>query len=126
MSLILHTGGKPVSYDELRAISTPAATETHLPLPHHELVEMVRFTLSYHGHEVVEEHHATAHDGMRYFGMMALRSSYGDYGDIIGLRNSNDRSFPIGLAFGSRVFVCDNLAFMGDHVIRRKHMMQAQ
>jgi len=126
MSLILHTGGKPVSYDELRAVSTPAATETHIPLPHHELVEMVRFTLNYHGHEVVEEHHATAHDGMRYFGMMTLRSPYGDYGDIVGLRNSNDRSFPIGLAFGSRVFVCDNLAFSGDHVIKRKHTARSK
>src|SRR5437868_4477501 len=24
-------------------------------------------------------------------------------------------------AFGSRVFVCSNLAFIGDHVIKRKH-----
>jgi hypothetical protein len=24
------------------------------------------------------------------------------------------------------VFVCDNLAFIGDHVIRRKHMVKAK
>ena len=126
MTLMLHTGGKALTYDELREVPTPEPTETHMPLAHHELVEMVRFTLNYHGHEVVEEHHATAHDGMRYFGVMTLRSAYGDYGDIVGLRNSNDRTFPIGIAFGSRVFVCDNLAFMGDHVIRRKHTAKSK
>jgi hypothetical protein len=38
-----------------------------------------------------------------------------------GLRNSHDKSFPIGVAFGSRVFVCDNLAFIADHVVKRRH-----
>jgi hypothetical protein len=53
-------------------------------------------------------------------------SPYGDYTDTVGLRNSHDKSFPIGIAFGSRVFVCDNLAFIGDHVIRRKHTVKAK
>src|SRR5690606_8522587 len=30
------------------------------------------------------------------------------------------------ISFGSRVFVCDNLAFSGDHVIRRKHTARAK
>ena len=126
MTLCLHTGGAALSYDELRHVPTPEPTESHMPLAHHELVEMVRFTLQYHGHEIVEEHHATSHEGMRYFGVMTLRSAYGDYGDIVGLRNSNDRTFPIGLAFGSRVFVCDNLAFIGDNVIKRKHTIKSK
>jgi len=57
---------------------------------------------------------------------MSLRSPYGDYTDAVGLRNSHDKSFPIGIAFGSRVFVCDNLAFIGDQVIRRKHTVKAK
>jgi hypothetical protein len=40
--------------------------------------------------------------------------------------NNHDKSFPIGIAFGSRVFVCDNLAFVGDRVIRRKHTSKAK
>jgi hypothetical protein len=70
------------------------------------------------------QHHAITPDGARYFGMLTLRSNYGDYGDLVGLRNSHDKTFPIGIAFGSRVFVCDNLAFIGDHVIRRKHTVR--
>ena len=59
-------------------------------------------------------------------GVLSLRSTYGDYTDTVGLRNSHDKTFPIGISFGSRVFVCDNLAFIADHVVRRKHTAQAK
>ena len=39
----------------------------------------------------------------------------------MGLRNSHDKSFPVGVGFGSRVFVCDNMAFSADTVIKRRH-----
>jgi hypothetical protein len=126
MSLMLHAGAEAVSYDQLRAITTPEGTATHLPVPHHEVVELVRYTLGFYGHEITDEAHALTADGARYFGLMSLRSPYGDYTDTVGLRNSHDKSFPIGIAFGSRVFVCDNLAFIGDHVIRRKHTVKAK
>jgi hypothetical protein len=126
MTLMLHAGANPVSYDALRAVNTPAATESHVPIPHHEIVELMRFTLGFHQHEIAEEHHAITEDGARYFGIMCLRSPHGDYTDMLGLRNSHDKSLPIGIAFGSRVFVCDNLAFCADHVIRRKHTVRAK
>lgn len=56
----------------------------------------------------------------------SLKSAYGDYTDICGLWNSHDRKFPVGISFGSRVFVCDNLAFVAEHVIRRKHTVNAK
>ena len=45
------------------------------------------------------------------------------------LARPNHRAPPspwVTPAFGSRVFVCDNLAFIGDHVIRRKHTVKAK
>ncbi|WP_439924566.1 DUF932 domain-containing protein [Nitrobacter sp. JJSN] len=126
MTLMLHSGANAVSYDDLRAVATPAPTDTHVPVPHHEIVELMRFTLGFHQHEIAEEHHAVTPDGLRYFGIMYLRSPYGEYTDMLGLRNSHDKSLPIGIAFGSRVFVCDNLAFSADHVIRRKHTVRAK
>jgi hypothetical protein len=126
MSLILHAGANPVSYEQLRAVQTPPGTDTHIPIPHHEIVELMRYTLGFHAHDIVEETHAITPDGARYFGLMSLRSTYGDYTDVVGLRNSHDKTFPIGVAFGSRVFICDNLAFIGDHVIRRKHTVKAK
>ena len=126
MTLILHAGAREVTFAELSAVPTPEPTATHLPVPHHQLVELARYALGFYKHEIVDKHHAVMPDGARYFGVMTLRSPHGDYSDVVGLRNSHDKSFPIGIAFGSRVFVCDNTAFVGDHVIRRKHTAKAK
>lgn len=126
MTLMLHCGAEEVDYDALREVTTPPATPTHVPMPHHRLVDLVVHSLSYYGHEVVEQHHALTKDGARYFGLFNLRSSYGGYQDSVALRNSHDKSFPVGIGFGSHVFVCDNLALVADHVIRRKHTANAK
>jgi hypothetical protein len=126
MTLMLHARAAEVAYDDLRAVTIPPRTESHVPVPHHEIVELMRYSLGFYGHEIVEEHHAVTEDGARYFGLLSLRSTYGDYTDTVGLRNSHDKRFPIGIAFGSRVFVCDNLAFHAEHVIRRKHTANAK
>lgn len=126
MTLLLHAGGEAISYGDLRALPVPAATLSHVPIPHHSVVDMVRYSLGFFGHELLEDHHAVTPDGMNYFGVLSLRSPYGDYTDMVGLRNSHNKQFPIGIAIGSRVFVCDNLAFNADHVIRRKHTANAK
>ena len=66
-----------------------------------------------------------SHEGNRYFGILEV-SPRGDivangHGWVVGLRNSHDKTFPAGLVAGTRVFVCDNLAFSGLIQIRRKH-----
>lgn len=122
----LHSGGELVPFDALMQVVTPAPTATHVPIPHHHLVQLVRSTLGMYGHEVVEEAHALDKDGLRYFGLLTLKSPYSDYTDTIGLRNSADKSFPIGIGFGSRVFICSNLAFCADVVIKRRHTANAK
>jgi hypothetical protein len=125
VALLLHTGAEQIEYDELRDLPIPAATSTHVPIPHHRVVDMLVHTLSFYGHEVIEQHHGVTKDGLRYFGLLSLRSPYTGYTDTVGLRNSHDKTFPIGIAFGAKVFVCDNLSFIADHVIRRKHTANA-
>ena len=126
MTLMLHAGGEAIAYDTLRDLPVPDATESHVPIPHHHVVDMVRYALGFFGHELLEDHHAVTPDGMNYFGVLSLRSPYGDYTDMVGLRNSHKKQFPIGIAIGSRVYVCDNLAFNADHVIKRKHTANAK
>lgn len=126
MALMLHAGAKVIDYDDLRSLMTPVPTATHVPIPHSAVVDMVRYSLGFFGHEVVDEDYGVTPDGMRFFGLLSLRSTYGDYTDTVGLRNSHDKTFPIGISVGSRVFVCDNLAFIGDHIIRRKHTANAK
>lgn len=126
MPILLHCGAGVVDAAELRALETPEGTKSHVPIPHADVVEMVKFSLIYHGHEITEETHAITPDGNRYFGALTLRSPHGDYTDMVGLRNSHDKKFPIGISFGSRVFVCDNLAFNGENVIKRRHTRNAK
>lgn len=121
MTLMLHRGAADIDYDGLRQLTTPQPTPTHVPIPHYRIIDLIRTTLGMYGHEVVGEHHGITEDGSRYFGVMSLRSTYTGYEDTVGLRNSHDKSFPVGIGFGSRVFICDNLAFCADHVIKRKH-----
>lgn len=124
--LMLHAGAKPVDYQALSQLPIPLATPTHVPIPHSAVVDMVKYSLGFYGHEIVSEDYGVTPDGARFFGVLSLKSEYGDYTDTVGLRNSHDKRFPIGISFGSRVFVCDNLAFSGDHVIKRKHTANAK
>jgi hypothetical protein len=34
----------------------------HVPVPHHEIVKLVRYTLGFYGHEIAEEHHAVTQE----------------------------------------------------------------
>jgi hypothetical protein len=49
-----------------------------------------------------------------------------EFGWVVGLRNSHDQTYPAGLVAGTRVFVCDNLAFSGEVRISRKHTRNAE
>ena len=126
MTLLLHAGASDADYDTLRVLATPPATATHVPIPHFRVVDMLRHTLAFYGHEVTEEHYGVTEDGMRFFGLLSLRSTYGGYEDTVAVRNSHDKKFPVGIGFGGRVFCCDNLSFIADHIIRRKHTANAK
>jgi len=123
--MLLHCGGRIIERDALFDIETPRATDTWFPLPHRHLVEEVENRLTDVGFELVCSTHAVSHDGHRYFGILEV-SPRGDifqngHGWVVGLRNSHDKTFPAGIVAGTRVFVCDNLAFSGLIQIRRKH-----
>lgn len=121
MSLMLHAGAEPVELSALKEVPIPEATASHVPIPHYDFLDMVKMALQLKGHEVTSEEYGVTPDGLRFFGVIQLASKYGDYTDVVGLRNSNDKAFPVGVSYGSQVFVCDNLAFVGDHVVKRRH-----
>jgi hypothetical protein len=115
----LHSGGYEVSLDELAMLPVSAPTETYFPIPHIDLVEMVKNSLFRTGYSITDETHAVA--GERYFGLMDLKSDYADRTTTLGLRNSHDQKFPAGMVVGNRVFVCSNLAFNGEVKFSRRH-----
>jgi hypothetical protein len=53
----------------------------------------------------------------KFFGAMEINSMNKEFALAVGIRGSYDQSLPRGLAVGSRVFVCDNLAFSSDIVL---------
>lgn len=120
-ALVAHRGGFEVSLDELSAVQTPAPQGTHFPIAHDVLLDTVKTMLANCGFTVVDERHALACDGARYFGVLDLAGQHQDRRTLVGLRNSHDRSFAAKLALGNRVFVCDNLSFSGEVTIGRKH-----
>jgi hypothetical protein len=122
-SLVLHAGAHAVTREQVFASETPDPTDTHFPVPHGMVIEQVQNSLADLGWRVTEEAHALLGDGLRYFGLLAIARSHGSadiihgtdstYQFVVGLRNAHDKSFASEGILGSRVFVCDNLAFSG-------------
>lgn len=123
LNLCLHCGASQVERQQVDESPTPERTETWVPIPHGRLLDLVESTLEGQGLRVVNQAHGLWGDGKRYFGLMEVQNGHSqeDYGLVLGLRNSHDKSFPAGLALGSGVFVCDNLSFSGQVTIARKH-----
>jgi hypothetical protein len=123
VNLVLHCGARHVERRAVEKATTPAASETWVPVPHHRLLEQVESTIVSSGLRVVNEAHALWSEGLRYFGLLEVTNGHAheDYGLVIGLRNSHDKSFPAAIAMGSAVFICDNLAFSAEVTIARRH-----
>ena len=123
VNLVLHCGARHVERGVVEKSKTPAASPTWVPIAHNRLLEQVETTLTASGMTVANEAHALWNDGLRYFGLLEVTHGqlHDDYGLVIGLRNSHDKSFPAAIAMGSCVFVCDNLAFSAEVTIARRH-----
>lgn len=124
-NLYLHTGAQNVDRARLALVPVPARTSTWVPIPHHHLLAGVEEALGRNHLAVVSEAHGLTRDGARYFGLLQLAGGHGresaDFGLVVGIRNSHDKSFPAGLVVGASVFVCDNLSFCGEVKLARKH-----
>jgi hypothetical protein len=112
-TLISCTG--TITRAELAKLPTPAATATHLPIPHTAVVETLIETLSHRHIGVVGEEFAVSSDAMEMFGVLDLETSFQGCRFAIGIRNANNKRFRLACTVGLRVFVCHNLAFRGDY-----------
>jgi hypothetical protein len=122
--LMLHCGGQLKSRQEVFAVPAPPATATYTPLPYESFLVRIEKQLAVEGIKINEEHLALAKEGQRLFGLLALSLpgfAATDYGCVLGLRTSYDRSFANGICIGAAVFVCDNLSFRGEVTFERKH-----
>ena len=85
-STLIGYSGRTIGREELALVPTPAATETHRPIPHHEIVQALIETLGFRHIGVVHDEYAVSPDGMKAFGVLDLAT------EMEGCR------FSIGLA----------------------------
>lgn len=132
-NLIVHAGGRRATIEEVQASETPNRIATHYPVPHTKVMDLAVSNLSRLGYTVESGEYALR-DGKypgtdnvikdaEFFGVLTLRNGHNasDYGLVAGIRNSHIKTMPCGMVLGSRVFVCDNMAFSGEVRFGRKH-----
>jgi hypothetical protein len=122
--LMLHCGGTIRTREEVFAVPTPSETSTYVPLPYESFITRIEKQLMVEGMKVKSEQLALSTNGQRLFGLIEVEMPgvQGlDYGSVIGIRNSYDKSISTGLCIGASVFVCDNLSFSGEITFARKH-----
>lgn len=124
-SLCIHAGGEVVTREQVEGLRTPEPSRAnkrwYVPVSHSRLLHEVEDSIHAGGLKIRDEHFALAKDGARFFGLLTLESENGQFASTIGIRNAHDMSCGIRLAIGGRVFVCDNLSFHGDEVVRTPH-----
>jgi hypothetical protein len=113
-STLIGYKGRTIPREELALVPTPPATDTHRPVPHHEIVQALVETLGFRHIGVVHDEYAVSPDGMKMFGVLDLETEMHGARFSIGLKNSHDKSMRLALTCGYRVFVCSNMAFSGD------------
>ena len=122
MGLCMSGGGQFVDRNEVALVETPTGTDSWKPVPHIEVIEAVTEVVKAHDWTITEEQFGLAREGQKLFGVMKInKTSSTDWTRCIGLRNSHDKSFSVGLSAGISVMVCSNMAFGGTMVIKRRH-----
>lgn len=122
-NLILHCGARRIDRDRLSKIPCPRATETWHPIPHIELIQQIERALTTTNMAIVNEAYGVSADNAKMFGLLQVareNQTGADYAYVIGVRGALDKSLSRGVAVGSSVFVCDNLAFSSEIVFHRK------
>jgi hypothetical protein len=121
-ALYLHRGAIRVSREELDRYEAPPETKTWFPVAHSAVLETTINRLGESGYRVRSTDLGVSQDGHRFFGTLDLDTTLVSGVTLaVGIRNSTDKTFPLGFCAGNRVFVCDNLAFRSELLVRRRH-----
>lgn len=130
-NLMLHCGADAMNRAQVNLIPTPAPMgPRHKPVPYADFIDLTVDALDSVGLRVLDEQYGALKDGSRFFGLMELGGTFAaddsDFALMLGLRASHDQSLARGLVIGSRVFVCDNLAFSGEVQISTKQTLNIE
>tara|TARA_R100000664_G_scaffold1672_5_gene4415 strand:- start:17081 stop:17806 length:726 start_codon:yes stop_codon:yes gene_type:complete len=123
--MVLHCGGRVASYEEICSVPLPEETDTYIPVSFGDIIKDTRLMAdnfaNQNGFEFKDGQYALAAKDQRMFAILQYIGDNENMGWAIGIRSSYDKSMSNGLAFGSKLFVCDNLSFKGKVTVMRKH-----
>jgi hypothetical protein len=126
-NLVLHAGARGVTAEELEGHKAPPPQGRWYPLAHSRVLGTVTSTLQEAGYAIARQRLGLTKDGHRFFGTLDLAAPLvPGVALAVGVRNSTDKSFPLGFCAGNRVFVCDNLSFKSELLVRRKHTLHGE
>lgn len=77
-STLIGYSGRTIGREELALVPTSAPTETHRPVPHHEIVQALIETLGFRHIGVVHDEYAVSPDGMKAFGFSISQPRWRD------------------------------------------------
>jgi hypothetical protein len=118
--LIAHRGAEIVTRDQLVNYPAPEPTETWKPVSHLQLVDTLTQVMQDRGLHITREQFAV--QSHKLFGTFDLEwQKMEEYGAAVGFRHATDKSMAIQIAVVARVFVCDNMSFLGEMITVRKH-----
>jgi len=114
-------GKNRVTEAEVIQVEDVAFTRTFKPFPHRSVIDAIKTGIKAVGLDVVKSEYVLASNGLKMFGVWDLSVNNNDLCWSIGIRNSMDKSMALGITAGTKVFVCENLAFDGEFVELRRH-----
>jgi hypothetical protein len=101
-STLISYNDRKLDRQALALVPAPPSTATHQVIPHHEVINALVETLGFR------------HISAKLFGIMELETTFNGCRFALGIRNSHDKSMRLAMTVGYRVFVCENLSFVGD------------
>lgn len=121
--MMIHCGGRAVSFAELQGVELPKETETYVPVPFTDIITNTRKIADnlLKEHSFKDAQYALAGKDQRLFAVLQYEGEHEEMGLALGIRSSYDKSMSNGFCMGAHIFVCDNMAFSGEITYMRKH-----
>ena len=113
--MLLINRSTEVSFAEVVAVPVPTQTDSYRPVPYGQAITFLREAIASElNMPIASERYGLNTEGKQLFAMARLDTGNPDFVLSIGLRQSYNKSLPLGVAVGANVLVCDNLCFSGD------------
>lgn len=120
--MVLHCGAYWATLDELRALPDPEPMgKAHKPLHPARIAEEVKARLEVKDVSIVRERYAITPTYKRFFAVWDVsRGASPDRTGAVAIRSSINETMGLHGMGGTRLLICDNLAFQGGHLYMRK------